>query len=61
MDFAHYLHIALVIGYRCFQRTFLWGGGSGEGGYVGGSFHGRNFQGGRKSSWKGTPNFPALF
>jgi hypothetical protein len=33
-------------------------GGGLEGGYVRGSFHGKNFYGGREFSKKGAPDFP---
>jgi hypothetical protein len=46
--------------YRRFQEEFFLGG-IGGGGYVGESFHGGCFLGGRDFSIKGVPDFPALF
>ena len=63
MNFAQRLHIVLVIGKytEIFRRDFFWWAESGEGCYVGESFHGGCFHGGREISMKDAPGFPVLF
>ena len=65
MNYAHGLHIILVIGKYTdgFQGEYFSGGGRGlwGEGYLGGSFHGGISHGGREFSIIGPPDCPALF
>ena len=63
MNFAHCLHIVLVIMKftDIFMKDFFLVGGGRRRGYSGKSFRGGCFLGVRDISMKGAPDFPALF
>jgi hypothetical protein len=56
MNFAQCLHIVLVIGKHTQVFRGIFSGSWGEGGYMGGYFHG-----GSDSAMKRVSDFPALF
>ena len=62
MNFAHCLHIILVIGKhtQVFRGIFFWRGKSEGGGYVEGSLHERYFSWGKGIFHKGGARLPSI-